>query len=132
MRHFQRAKYEVQAFPLSGDWAYKVACEKFGNELVDTFPRFTRGARKGQLKGFLCYLQVSEGGWMSSALAGRRPGVLLPGSQDWHLAMATQYQDPHGHATVATWHPESGVGFIQSAADAHRMFRTYGTEPRYG
>lgn len=125
----QRAVYEVKSLPLSGEWAYKVACEKFGPELVDSFPRFTRGPRKGQLKGYLCYIKATVGGWAQNLPAG--PGVLFPGAHHWKLAMAEQYSDPTEHSTVARWHPKVGAEVLQTPQQAWDMFKAYGQEARY-
>ena len=91
----QRAVLEVKALPLSGEWAYKVACEKFGQDLVDSFPRSTKGPREGELKGYLCYLKATVGGWTDNLPNGGR-GVVLPGASGWKLAMEMQLSDPKG------------------------------------
>ena len=77
----QRAMYEVKAIPLTDTWAYKTACENFGDGLVESFPRFSRGPRKGSLKGYLCYIKTTVGGWAENLPVGR--GVLFPGTSDW-------------------------------------------------
>jgi hypothetical protein len=125
----QRAVYQVNAHALSGDWAYKVACEKFGADLVDTFPKFTRGPRKGALKGYLCYIKVSVGGWANNLPGGR--GVLFPGTSDWKLAMAGQYDDPKGHSVVARWDHREGAEVLQTPEEAAALFKACGQSPRY-
>ncbi len=127
----QRATFEVKALPLSGEWAYRVACEKFGRDLVDSFPRFTRGPRKGQLKGYLCYIKASVGGWSYNVPGYPQGRVVYPGCTDWKLAMADQYNDPKEHSTVARWHPKLGAEALQSPEAAAALFKTYGKEPRY-
>lgn len=126
----QRAVYEVKAIPLAGEWAYKTACEKFGVELVESFPKFTRGPRAGKLKGYLCYVKATVGGWANNLPGGR--GVLYPGTSDWKLAMAGQYSDPKGHSVVARWDPREGTEQLQSPEQAAKLFKAYGDSPRYG
>lgn len=125
----QRAVYEVKAISLSSDWAYKTACEKFGVELIDSFPRFSRGPRTGKLKGYLCYIKATVGGWAENLPSGR--GVLFPGASDWKLAMAVQNEDPKGHSVVATWDSKGGVKQHQTPEQADKLFKTYGESPRY-
>ncbi|WP_041793445.1 hypothetical protein [Rhodoferax ferrireducens] len=125
----QRAMYEVKAIPLANAWAYKTACEKFGDGLVETFPRFSRGPRKGSLKGYLCYIKATVGGWAENLPGGR--GVLFPGTSDWKLAMAAQVSDPKGHSVVATWDFGGGAKQIQTPEQADKLFKTYGESPRY-
>ena len=77
----QRAVYEIKALPLSGDWAHQVACEKFGAELVDSFPKVARGRHAGKPGGYLCYIKATVGGWANNLPSGR--GVVFPGASDW-------------------------------------------------
>lgn len=37
----------------------------FGDEAVDSLPRFVRGKRVGQIKGVIEYRKVERGGWVS-------------------------------------------------------------------
>lgn len=97
----QRAVYEIEALPLSGDWAHQVACEKFGAELVDSFPKVSCGRHVGKPRGYLCYIKATVGGWANNLPSGR--GVVFPGTSDWKLAMVTQDDDPRGHSVVARW-----------------------------
>ena len=120
---------------LSGDWGYKVACEKFGTDLIDSFPRFSRGPRKSKLKGFLCCLKVETGGWCHN-LPGSpgRAGVLRPGTYDWRITMADPNADIRHHAIVATWDYNGGSPLIlklQTPQDAAETFQTHGSGARY-
>jgi len=126
----QRADYELKAIPLNSEWGYKVACEKFGSDLVDSFPRFSKGKRKGLLKGFLCFVKVSIGGWAQNFPSGAT--VLTPGIKDWKLAMVEQDGDPKCHSTVATWSQDFGVKSFQTPEQAISRYKTYGTQPQYG
>lgn len=100
-----RSKFGVQyatsmqrSAPLDKEWGYNVACEKFGKALIDSFPTYTRGPRKGKLKGFLVWRQVTEGGW-SRELGG----VLRPGTDDWRVQFGYPDGDQHGATVVARW-----------------------------
>ncbi|WP_454914454.1 hypothetical protein [Variovorax gossypii] len=98
-----------------------MACEKFGQALVDSFPRFAHGPRKGKLKGYLCYIKATVGGWAHNLPNGA--GVLFPGAHHWKLAMVTQYSDPKEQLTVARWHPETGVSVLQAPQTAWKLLK---------
>lgn len=49
---------------LSGEFGESLARRYFGDELVDTMPRYVRGKRKGQLKGQIKWKKVTRGGWV--------------------------------------------------------------------
>lgn len=126
----QRAQYEDKSAPLSSEFGRKVAAEKFGEELVASFPVFSRGPRKGQLKGLLCWRKCSVGGWSHSV-----GGVVRPGTSAWRLTMAYPDSDPNGHAVVAEWDYNGGKPIVsqkQTPADAAKVFKAYGTNKRYG
>ena len=136
----QRAQVERCTAPLASEWGYRVACERFGQALVDSFPRFSRGPRKGALKGYLCWTKVAVGGWCRNL--PNRPGsagVLRPGTSDWRVQIAHPDADPQGHSVVATWcyngeeisgRPQPEVK--QTLNEAAEMHKAYGTEKRYG
>ena len=133
MAGIQRARYTIIEAPLAGDWGHKVACEKFGADLVESFPRLSRGPRAGALKGYLYAIKVEVGGWAHNApgmpLGG---GVLRPGTRDWCLRMVGGDSDPKGHSVVARWTRAGGAEVIQTPAEAEALFKAYGKEARYG
>lgn len=108
----QRAKYRLLALPLSGEWAHKVAKEKFGAELMDELPRILRGRDQRRVRGLLCFIKTEVGGWAENLPGGR--GVLFPGTSDWKLAIADQHSDPHGHSVIATWDRQAGARVFQT------------------
>lgn len=136
-----RAVRERKIAWLSGDWAYKVACEKFGQELVDSFPRYTRGPRKGKLKGALCWTKVTRGGWVATGPGymgeGTQGYVERPGSRDWRLTLTPYFV--HDHGVVARWYDErhaSALGcpqveLVQTPEQAVEAAK-HGDQPRYG
>jgi hypothetical protein len=129
MPGIQRAHFEDRSVPLSNEWGQRVAREKFGDDVLEAFPRFTRGPRKGQLKGYLRYLKVSVGGWAHRG--GGSAGVLLPGTWDWKLAIESTQSDPYGHSVVACWAKETGVQPVQTPEEAAALYRAYKDRPRY-
>ena len=58
---------------LSSDFGEQMARRFFGDEAVDSMPRYVRGKRKGLLKGQIQWRKVESGGWVSdkSATNGR-------------------------------------------------------------
>lgn len=136
----QRATFERKVVALSTEWGRKVATEKFGEQLVGSFPTFTRGPRKGLLKGFICWTKCAEGGWTNNVpdQSGRTTGlggVVKPGTSGWRLTMAHPDADPCGHSIVARWtwcKPEPVVEILQTPQAADQMHTAYGYSPRYG
>lgn len=48
---------------MSNDFIENMARRYFGDELVDSLPRYVKGKRKGQLKGLLQWSKVTKQGW---------------------------------------------------------------------
>lgn len=133
----QRANYRVCAAAHSNDWGYKVACEKFGAEVVGRFPVHTRGAAAGRPKGYLLFIKATRGGWAYNVPGYPQGRIVYPGSSDWKLAMHIQEIDPHGHSVVATWHrgrdgTADSIQVLQTPEEAEALFKTYGKDPRFG
>lgn len=133
----QRAAFETKTAPLSSEFGRKVASEKFGEQVVASFPTFSRGPRKGELKGFLCWTKCTVGGWTHNHpdKGGDRGGVLRPGTYHWRLTMAHPQADPHGHSIVARWTWVKGgdpiVENLQRPEAAEQLHKDYGAERRY-
>lgn len=49
---------------ISGEFGESMARRYFGDEVVDSMPRYVRGERKGQLKGQISWTKVVRGGWV--------------------------------------------------------------------
>lgn len=58
------AQIEDRTAFLSTDFGEEIARKWFGDETVDALPRYTRGARKGKLKGVVVWSKVVRGGWV--------------------------------------------------------------------
>ena len=50
---------------LSSDFGEQMARRYFGDEAVDSMPRYVRGKHKGLLKGQIQWRKVESGGWVS-------------------------------------------------------------------
>lgn len=133
----QRASFEQKTAPLSSEFGKKVAIEKFGEQLVACFPVFSKGPRKGLMKGYLCWTKCTVGGWARSHpdSGGTLGGVVKPGTSGWRITIEHPDLDPRGHSVVARWtyaKPDPIVENLQSPADAVQLFKTYRTNARYG
>jgi len=62
------AKFEARTAYLSDDFGESMARRYFGDELVDSMPRYVRGKRKGLLKGQIAWRKVAKGGFVITAL----------------------------------------------------------------
>ena len=59
-----RAEFNSNQAWLSGDFGESMARRYFGDEIVDSMPRYVRGKRKGKLKGKISWRKVTRGGWV--------------------------------------------------------------------
>lgn len=85
----QIARAFTKYAPLNEDFGRQFVERRFGPELaaavLERMPRYQRGPKKGQLKGWVRWLKVEVGGWQSSGPSyhGSPNGrVLLPGARD--------------------------------------------------
>lgn len=132
----QRATFTVKTAALSGEWGYRVACEKFGAELIDSFPVYSRGPRKGQRKGVIEWIKCDVGGWTYQHPETRGAGVVFPGVYGWNVRMTGVYSDPKNHSVVARWYWDRATRtgkteVLQTPENAAAMFAAYGQEARY-
>lgn len=58
------ARIESRTAYLSTDFGEEIARKWFGDETVDSLPRFSRGPRKGKIKGVVSWRKVVKGGWV--------------------------------------------------------------------
>jgi hypothetical protein len=83
------AQVEIHESWLSTEFGESYARRTFGNEIVDTLPRYVKGRRKGQLKGKIIWRKVVKGGWISGV------GVVSPGKTFAHGLWDTPFgQEP--------------------------------------
>jgi hypothetical protein len=64
-----RAQIDYRTAYLSTDFGEEIARKWFGDETVDSLPRYTRGVRKGKIKGVVSWSKVVRGGWVSAGTA---------------------------------------------------------------
>jgi hypothetical protein len=58
------AQIEGRTAYLSTDFGEEIARKWFGDESVDSLPRYLRGPRKGKIKGAVTWSKVLRGGWV--------------------------------------------------------------------
>lgn len=64
------AQIDFRTAYLSTEFGEEIARKWFGNESVDSLPRYTRGPRKGKIKGVVSWSKVLRGGWVRSEYGG--------------------------------------------------------------
>jgi hypothetical protein len=65
----QRAKLKTNVAPIASEFGENLARKWFGDDVVDEMPRYVRGDKKGQFKGWLKWTKVIEGGWQRTGPA---------------------------------------------------------------
>lgn len=64
------AKFETKWAMLSSEFGERVAREWFGDELVDSLPKYVHGKYKGKPKGIYEWVKCIEGGWVNEPSIG--------------------------------------------------------------
>lgn len=65
-----RAQWEIKTAYLNTDFGLEYACKALGltpAQVEEKVGRYTKGARKGQLRGLLQWVRVTRGGWVRTA-----------------------------------------------------------------
>ena len=85
-----RANYENKSAPIYADFVRPFLERRFDKAVIDTLfenlPCYSRGPRKGMLKGYLFWKKCHSGGWITTGQAyGDGPGsaqgyVMRPGT----------------------------------------------------
>ena len=57
------AQYEDKCSKLASDFGESLARKWFGDDLIDTLPKYVRGKNKGKPKGYLRWRKIVKGGW---------------------------------------------------------------------
>lgn len=70
----QAARIETKSAEIASDFGADLALRWFGPEIVDSLPRYVRGAKGGKPKGWNVWDKAVVGGWDKGA------GVVLPNS----------------------------------------------------
>jgi len=108
-----RADIDYRGGYMSSEFVEGMARRYFGDEIVDALPRYVRGKRKGQLKGFLQWQKVLKGGWVktgpydhdgmrASGYVERRVGKVI--NVDLSIPVWGSEE-----TLIATWDWENGV-----------------------
>ena len=63
------AKFETKSTPIASEFGENLARKWFGDEVVDRLPRYVKGQKAGQIKGWLKWTKVTKGGWQRIAPA---------------------------------------------------------------
>lgn len=101
------AEYYFRQGWMSNDFIENFARRYFGDEVVDSLPRYVRGKRKGQIKGMLQWSKVAKQGWCRTG--GRDNDGYATGFVELRLdkivsvelVMPVWGKDPE---VIATWH----------------------------
>ena len=108
-----RADIDYRGGYMSSEFVEGMARRYFGDEIVGALPRYVRGKRKGQLKGFLQWQKVLKGGWVktgpydhdgmrASGYVERRVGKVI--NVDLSIPVWGSEE-----TLIATWDWENGV-----------------------
>lgn len=74
----QRASYSTRDTWLGKEFGEKLARKYFGDELIDSLPRNTKGKSEGKLKATIEWIKVEEGGWVyNEQRVERRVGKIV-------------------------------------------------------
>ena len=57
------ARIEERSARLATDFGEQLARKWFGDEALESLPRYVRGQNKGKLKGYLKWTKCAKGGW---------------------------------------------------------------------
>jgi hypothetical protein len=100
------ARYETKSAPLSSDFARSFVERRFGNAdlIYSLLPKFTRGPRKGLVKGYVTWIKCDRGGW--ARLNGALGQVLVPGTHDVQICVSSDasrgFEERSHHASNLT------------------------------
>jgi len=76
------AKIKENAAPIASEFGENLARKWFGDDVVDSLPKYVQGPKKGQVKGWLKWTKVISGGWQrlgpETAQGGPSGRVLYP------------------------------------------------------
>tara|TARA_R110002012_G_scaffold71819_1_gene183884 strand:+ start:178 stop:504 length:327 start_codon:yes stop_codon:yes gene_type:complete len=96
---------------LSSEFGEEFARKKFGDDLIDSLPRYVKGKNKGKIKGIIKWLKCENGGWVKNYSKGfveNRKGSIV------HLAIMTG-DDWKGYKVIA--HNDCGIRRYRSYID---------------
>lgn len=90
------AVIETRSAFLSTDFGEELARKWFGDESVDSLPRYTRGPRKDKIKGAITWTKVLRGGWIRGGGVENRVGHIS--ERKLHEIGSDRFGSSIGHA----------------------------------
>jgi len=64
------ARFSYRDARLSSDFGEEYARKKFGDELINSLPKFVKGKNKGKIKGMIKWIKCEQGGWVRQRQGG--------------------------------------------------------------
>jgi len=123
----QYARIVKKSAPLESDFARSFVAKRFGDDVAAMIfaemPRYSRGPRKGQIKGYVLWDKVEIGGWVRN---GARSGVETPGVKNVKIALGRD--DDGGLAFAERSHHASNLTDEEWRGRAHQaitLFQQY-------
>ena len=58
------AKFATKSTPIASEFGEELARKWFGDDVVDSLPRYVKGEKAGQIKGWLKWNKCVSGGWV--------------------------------------------------------------------
>ena len=58
------ARFETKTTPIASEFGEELARKWFGDDVVDGLPRYVKGEKAGQIKGWLKWNKCVSGGWV--------------------------------------------------------------------
>jgi len=108
------ARTEIKFAPLASDFGKSFVARRYGEAgaalIYSLLPKFSRGPRKGLVKGYVRWTKVHSGGWVRNAynisgghveLPGTRNVCILAGRDDF--ASGLTERDDHAACTDEVW-----------------------------
>jgi len=98
----QYARVERKSAPLSSEFSREFVERRFGGKesadlIYSLLPVYSRGPRKGTVKGFIHWQKVTVGGW-------HHDRVLIPGTHNVYISLSFEAID-HGGFFERSHHP---------------------------
>jgi hypothetical protein len=106
------AVIETRSAFLSTDFGEELARKWFGDESVDSLPCYTRGPRKGKIKGAITWTKVLRGGWIRGGGVENRVGHIS--ERKLHEIGSDRFGSSIGHVIRDLDREESQKQYIEN------------------
>tara|TARA_Y100001972_G_C7450226_1_gene230499 strand:+ start:170 stop:541 length:372 start_codon:yes stop_codon:yes gene_type:complete len=114
------AQYEKKVAYLSSDFGYDLAVKWFGQEEVETLPKYTKGKHEGKPMGFVLWVKCVKGGYhpfyyKSSGQIETRKGWIIGKAlyqTDWTYNFQTKKATPRN--TIVKEFGEDSIEVLSS------------------